>query len=347
MQHPRLNLGLVGFTAEQRTQVERFLALQATFTGKQAPKRGESTGPIPWQITDYREANALLLSTQHASLDDHHIVRFPADLKHSDVVGVRPSELRIPYALVGDASQSIQAVMATDAPRIDLADAVSIKNALGTFEAALHAVRSLFAMAQLLQARGGEIDDRHTFHVVRRGLLEAVVDVAQQRVMMRNVLQPTALEDAYWLSRPLSANTLPPGFTQWSMAELAWIYAQHSISVNLPKRFLTLPIYLHHSPKVRPWMIYPRQMELLELLGQEPCSYPRLAQAFPAHPDLLQRDLCVLLACRAITTTPPKQPDMQTDSFKSPADAQVYLETAMHPNSNLPFQLKTMRAGLY
>jgi hypothetical protein len=347
MQHPRLNLGLVGFTTEQHTLVQRFLTLQASFTSTKTPKRGESPGPIPWQITDYREANALLLSTQHASVDGDQIVRFPAGQEHSDVVGVRPSELRIPYALVGDASPSIQAVMASNAPRIDLADALSMKTALVAFEADLHAVRSLFAMAQLLQARNNEVDDRHTFHVVRRGLLEAVVDLAQQRVMMRNAIQPTTLEAAYWLSRPLSANTLPPGFTQWSMEELAWIYAQHQITVNLPKRFLALPIYLHHTPQVRPWMIYPRQMELLELLGQEACSYPRLAEAFPSRLGQLQRDLYVLLACRAITTTPPKSPDAQPASPNASADSQVYLETAVYPDSKLPFQLKTMRAGLY
>ncbi len=347
MQHPRLNLGLVGFTAEQRTLVERFLTLQASFSGAQAPKRGEPAGPIPWQITDYREANALLLSTQHASIDQHQIVRFPAEPEHSDVVGVRPSELRIPYAVVGDVSQSIRAAVSPHVYRLDLGDALSMKNALITFETALHAVRSLFAMAQLLVLRSNEIDELHTFHLVRRGLLEAVVDVAQQRVMMRNLLQPTALEDAHWLLRPLSANTLLPGFTQWSMEELAWIHAQHSITINLPKRFLTLPIYLHHTPQVRPWMIYPRQMELLELLGQAPCTYPQLAEAFPLSLDLLQRDLYVLLACRAITTTPPKEPATQAASAKSSAGAQNFLETAVHPDSNSPFELKTMRAGLY
>ncbi len=347
MQHPRLNIGLLGFTADQRVLVERFLALQATFSTKQASKRGESSSPIPWQITDYREANALLLSTQHATLDDQHIVRFPADPERPGVVGVRPSELRIPYAVVGGVDPSIWAVMAPDAPQIDLADALSMKNALVKFEAGLHAVRSLFAMAQLLQKRGSEIDDRHTFHVVSRGVLEAVVDVAQQRVMMRNAVQPTTLEDAYWLSRPLSANTLPPGFTQWSMEELAWIYAQHCVTVSLPKRFLTLPIYLHHTPKVRPWMIYPRQMELLEFLGHESYSYPRLAEAFPSRSRVLQRDLSVLLACRAVTTTPPKRPVSQATYPQSSADSEGYLETAVQPDSRLPFQLKTMRAGLY
>jgi hypothetical protein len=347
MQHPRLNLGLVGFTTEQRASVERFLVLQASFASKPAPKKGASSSPISWQITHYREANALLLSTQHARIDDQQILRFPADPKHSDVVGVRPSELRIPYALVGDVSQFTQALMAPDAPRIDLGDAMSMKTALAAFEDALHAVRSLFAMAQLVQMRQNEIDDRHTFHLVRRGLLEAVVDVARQRVMMRNALQPTVLEEAYWLSRPLSANTLPPGFTQWSMDEVAWTYTQYSITVNLPKRFLSLPIYMRQLPKVRPWMIYPRQMELLEFLGRQSCTYSQLAQAFPVQPDLLQRDLSLLLACRAITTTPPKDAAAQASSPAYSADEFDFAKSEVQAQSKLLFELKTMRSGLY
>jgi hypothetical protein len=347
MQHPRLNLGLVGFTAEQRTLVEQFLALQANFASEGASKKSGLRSPIPWQITHHREANALLLSTQHASLDDQQIVRFPADAKYSDVVGVRPSELRIPYALVGNTSQSEQAWMALDAPRIELGNAKSMKIVLEIFESALYAVRSLFAMAQLLHTRHAEIDERHTFHLVRRGLLQAVVDVAGQRVMMRNAIQPMALEDAYWLSRPLSANTLPPGFTQWSMDELAWTFAQHSITVNLPKRFLSLPIYLRQQPKVRPWMIYPRQMDLLEFLGQQPRTYPQLAQAFPVRPDLLQRDLSLLLACRAITTTPPKDIDEPPSLLPASADPLGFLVGEAQAHSKLPFELKTMRSGLY
>ncbi len=347
MQHPRLNLGLVGFTAEQRALVEQFLALQANFASEGVPKKSSFRSPIPWQITHHQEANALLLSTQHASLDAQQIVRFPADSKYSDVVGVRPSELRIPYALVGNMGQSQQAWMALDAPRIDLGNAMSLKIALEKFEGALHGVRSLFAMAQLLQTRQTEIDDRHTFHLVRRGLLEAVVDVAGRRVMMRNSQQPEALEEAYWLSRPLSANTLPPGFTQWSMDELAWTYAQHSISVSLPKRFLSLPIYLRQPPKVRPWMIYPRQMDLLEFLGQQPRTYPQLAQAFPVQSDLLQRDLSLLLACRAITTTPPKDIAEPPSSLPGWADQLGFSEAEAQAHSKLPFELKTMRSGLY
>jgi hypothetical protein len=349
MQHPRLNLGLLGFSAAQRALVESFLALRAAPVYKRAAKKGNATDGSLWQITDYREANALLLNTQRASMDDQQILRFSPDVKqHTDLVGVNLAELSIPYALVGEVSLPIHAAVAQNTPHAVLGDGSSMQNTLAHFEVSLHSLRTLFAMAQLLLERRNELDDRHTFHLVRRGMLDGIVDVPQQRVMLRDGLHPSVLHEADWQSRPASANSIPQGFAQWSMEELAWLYALHHETVDLPERYLKLPIYLRQPPKVRPSMIYPRHVALLELLGQTPCVYQRLVDTFPQRPDLLQRDLYVLFACRAITTSPQRVglPATQMPHSQPPTTRSPFSQTSVQPATQQPFQLETMHAGL-
>jgi hypothetical protein len=349
MQHPRLNIGLLGFSAAQRALVESFLALRAEPVDKRATKKGAAFSSTSWQISDYREANALLLNTQRASMDTQQILRFPAEPQHSDVVGVSPTELSIPYALVGEVSAPIHAGVAENTPRVTLGDSASMQNALAFFEASLRPLRTLFTMAQLLLERRNELDDRHTFHLVRRGVLDAIVDVPLQRVMLRDGPRPFELEEADWLSRPASANSMPPGFASWSMEELAWIYALHNPEVDLPERYLKLPIYLRQPPQVRPSMIYPRHVALLELLGQDPCGYQRLMDTFPQRPDLLQRDLYVLFACRAITTSPQRVglPTVNLTHSQPPTTRPPFSQTSVQPTTQQPFQLETMHAGLH
>jgi hypothetical protein len=348
MQHPRLNLGLLGFDAAQRAQVQSFLALRATPVDKRASKKSDAVGQIPWQMTDYREANALLLCTAQATIDTQQIVRFPADQHNSEVVGVRPAELSTPYALVGESTHPINQAMSPNAPPVMLGDAPSMQRALEYFEASLHALQTLFAIAQHLLERRNELDARHCFHLVRGGQLDAIVDVPQQRVLVRDGLQSKGLEEAAWLSRPASANSAPHGFAIWSMEELAWLYAQHNQMVDLPDRYLKLPIFLRQAPQVRPSMINARQVELLELLAQEPCEYPRLATVFTDR-ALLQRDLYVLFACRAITTSPQRAgvPVVNHHASQPPTTRPALAANSVQPAGDQPFQLETMHAGLH
>jgi hypothetical protein len=348
LQPPRLNLGLLGFNSVQRGQVESFLAVQANLIAKYPPKKGGPPGLVPWQITDYREANALLLSTQDASVDRQRTVRFPPDQLHTDVVGVQPAQLRIPYAVVGDTNPAIYAAMAPGTMRVDLAVVQSLQKALSTFEANLHAVRSLFALAQLLLERRNGLDEKRTHHIVRTGILAAIIDMPEQKVMLRNGLQPADLDEADWLSRPASANSIPPGFTVWTMEELAWMYAQHNAVIELPERYAMLPIYLRQLPTVRPWKIYPRQMELLEMLGHQPRTFAQLAALFPQQVDVLKRDLYVLYACRVITSSPARAglSAVEANLLQESSTQSPFTTTSIQPASEQPFQLATMHAGL-
>lgn len=304
MRHPRLNLGLLGFTAEQRLFLQHYLATREAVASNGQPAKDAdawATQPL-WQLTDFREANALLLNTQHAHVDADSLLRFPADVQRPDVVGVQLSELALPYAVCGTLGTKIQNSMVHQVPVVVLEDERSLAQALLHFEATLRPLRTLYALAYELLERRAELDNKHTFHLMRKSTLEAIVDVPQRRVLVRDGLRPIDLDDVVWQSRPAAANTRPPGFSVWMMEEVMWLQALHCHQFNLPKRYYQMPLYLRRTPRVRASMIYPRHAAMLEMLAQEAISYNGLMALLEPHQAHAERDVYALYACHSITT---------------------------------------------
>ncbi len=345
MHHPRLNLGLLGFTAEQRVQVQSYVA--ENIAHATASWRDDGSEPVAkhplWQLTGFREANALLLNTAYAQVDDEQVVRFNVGGQGTEVLGVRPAELAVPYALCGDVSPQIDALTTHRAPRVVLDDPRSVVQALQHFEATLRPLRTVYSLGQELIGRRAELDNKHTYHLVRKGTLDVIVDVPQRRVLVRDGLRPFDLDEAAWQTRPMSANSLPTGFSVWMLEEVAWIHAMHRPTFNLPSRYRRKPVYLRRMPRVRASLIYPRHADLLEALGKEVCDYDGLVALFPEQAEHLQRDLYGLYVCRAITTNS----DGVTMS-DSPASSQPP-QTAQNAvaTSQSDFHLKTRPAELF
>jgi hypothetical protein len=345
MHHPQLNLGLLGFTPEQRAQVQSYVAQNTAQAAAGAPDDGGEPvfkNPV-WQITGFREANALLLNTGHARADDAQIVRFSSGTHSADALGVRLTELAVPYALCGGVSPPIDVLATRSAPRVALEDERSVVLALQHFEAALRPLRTVYALAQELIQRRSELDNKHTYHLMRRGTLDVIVDVPQRRVLVRDGLRPFDLDEAAWQPRPMSANSLPMGFSVWMLEEVAWIHALHCHAFNLPGRYRRKPLHLRRMPRVRASLIYPRHADLLEALGKEGCDYDSLVALHPEHADQLKRDLYALYVCRAITTNP----DGVTMS-DSPASSQPPQSThGVKPSTQVDFHLQTRPAELF
>lgn len=343
MQQPRFNLGLLGFSKAQRQWVENYLAPQPAPPSQRGHADGAELSEPLWQIADFQEANALLINTQHARLDGQQMVRFGADASEPDagVLGVNPADLSIPYALTGKITPAIASAVADNTPQVTLQDDASLLKALQYCAASLRTLRTLYALALHLLERREELDEGHTYHLSRSGVLDAIVDVPGQRVMVRPGLRPFELADAVWEPRPASANSLPPGFAVWLMEELAWVYALHRTHVALPERYLREPIYLRRTPRVRAAMFYPRHLQLLELLGQQPCDYDRLHQAFPFRTAQLKRDLYALYLCRAITTNLRRARPVADQPLSSRPNSSV------DPGPSVPFVLDTVRTPLH
>jgi hypothetical protein len=345
MHHPQLNLGMLGFTPEQRAKVQSYVVQSTAQAISGAPDDGSEPAlknPL-WQITGFREANALLLNTAHARVDDAQVVRFNPGSQSADALGVRLTELAVPYALCGGVSAQIEMLATRSAPRVALDDERSVVLALQHFEAALRPLRTVYALAQELIERRRELDNQHTYHLMRKGTLDVIVDVPQRRVLVRDGLRPFDLDEAAWQPRPMSANSLPLGFSVWMLEEVAWIHALHCHAFSLPGRYRRKPLHLRRMPRVRASLVYSRHANLLEALGKEVCDYDYLAALFPEHAGQLNRDLYALYVCRAITTNP----DGITMS-DNPASSQPARSTQGEKDSvQLDFHLQTRPAELF
>ena len=307
MQHPRLNVGLIGFSAEQRAQAGLLLATnnaEATQTDTGSHKLA-STASAPtarhpvWEISDFREANALLL---HAPYTEDGALHFDSPLNATSPVAVHLSELALPFAVQWTAwpATNLQNTSTVRTVHIDRPD--SLVKTLQYFEALLRPLRTLFAMADQMIERRSELDSKHVYHLMRNNTLDCIVDISRRHIMVRDGIRPVDVYDAAWLSRPLSANSQPQGFSVWTMEEAAWIYALHFPVAKLPARYLQAPIYFRRLPRVRSSMLYPRHTNLLEMLGCAALTYDQLCECQDIDTANLERDLHGLYLCRAITT---------------------------------------------
>jgi hypothetical protein len=304
MLHPLLNLGLIGFPTDHRQFVSAQLALNAADRpgySKGAGASDELQHPI-WQVTDFREADALLINGERISYSDKDDLRFHMAVDGTDIVGIRPAELTLPYAVSGDMTPEVAAIVSQRAPNTMLYDQGSIIQTLQYFEASLRPLRTLYALAAMVQERRHEIDAKHTYHLERNGSLDAIIDLPNARVMVREGLRPFHLDEANWLSRPMSANSLPAHFLVFTLEELAWLLGMHRPNPTLAERYTTEPVYLRRMPRVRSSLLYPRHTVLLQWLSQQGCKLDLLVDAMGLSADVIVRDLHALYLCRAITT---------------------------------------------
>jgi hypothetical protein len=345
MQHPRLNLGLIGFSTEQRAGLQSILDKNMAQPMPTAGMEGDVNffNRPEWRITDFREANALLLNTEQARWDAANVLHFHSDPQHPNLIGVRPSELAVPYGISGTCTNELSQLLPSNVLHVVLEDEASVQRACQSFEALLRPLRAAYALAYHLIDRRRELDGGHTFHLIRNGVLDAVVDVPLRRIAMRDGLRPMDLDDAAWQRRPSTAHSPPEGFSEWMIEEVEWIFAMHCKQFVLPARYQRMPIYLRRLPRVRAGMLYPRHNRLLQWLGDKPCTYEFLTSVWQDGNEQLMRDLYALYLCRAITTSTRRS----KYAYEGPA-SDVRIDPDSDANSELPASdsLGTAPAGL-
>ncbi len=297
---------MIGFSAHEREHVAQVLAAN---TARVRSTAGDDHSAAPdndhpvWKIADFREANALLMQAPYAPQGTLH---FKTALNGNSPIAVNLSDLAVPYAIQWSPACLLPESERLLVREVSIAQLQSVQHALQDFEAALRPLRTLFAIADLIDERRSELDTKHVFHLVRNNALECILDIANLRIMFRDGIRPIDPYACDWLSRPRSANTLPPGFSVWALEEAAWIYALHSFETTLPKRYKKSRIYFRRLPRVRSGYIYPRHAALMELLAGKPFTFDELVASQSVNVANLERDLAALYQCRAITTDPKK-----------------------------------------
>ncbi len=302
MEHPKLNLGLVGFSAMQR------MALATMVLAHQNKNRYAKTTAdhCAWQLVEVVEADALLINVARSQEGPHNMLRVYIDAAHPGPLGITLSELSLPFAVAYLDALPPHLLPPYKVHAVDVTSYQSVLDALQYFETVLHPLRTLFMFAQQMLAWRSELDVRQIYQLVRPVGLLAVVNFPENLVWIKDGTGPTDLNGSIWKSHHLEDDIELSGFTAWTLQEASWIFAKHSFEVQLPQRYFEHPIYYRRQLRVRASLLYPRQIELLEQLSRRPLRYEELAALPTIDTAQLKHDLYALYMCRGITSDPRK-----------------------------------------
>jgi hypothetical protein len=317
MEYPMLNVGAVGFSAAQRT------ALSAILLAQQSQNRDSKSGAghCAWQLTDYREANALVLNLARSEEGPDKILRFYSDPAHPNPIGVVVSELTVPFAIAHKSAVGPGEKLTPATHFVDLENYGSVVAVLEHLETQLGALRNIFAFAQHITQRRSDLDIRKAYHLVRRTGVVALIDLSQHTVWLRDGVTPVDLDNCIWQTQPPDNNTPGDGFTPWTLEEVFWIFAQYSRQNKLPQRYLEHAIYFRRRLRVRASLVQPRQLVLLEHLSRKPLRYGDFQEIPGIQMHRLMHDLYAFYMCRAITTDPRK---VHTDILSAEHSSHVF-----------------------
>jgi hypothetical protein len=334
MEYPIFNLGAVGFSAAQRMALSAMLLAQ------------QSQNHCAWQLTDYRDASALVLNLARSEEGPDKVVRFLSDAAHPNPIGVVASELTVPFAIVHKSASSLDGKFSEATHLLDVENYDSVVAMLRHLEAQLYPLRNMFAFAQHIIERRGDLDIRKTYHLVRRTGVMALIDLPEHKVWLRDGISPVDLDNCIWKTQSPHDNMPGGGFTAWTLEESFWIFAQYSGQIKLPKHYLEHTIYFRRRLRVRASLVPPCQLELLEQLSRKPLQYEDFRSIPTIQMRRLVHDLYVLYMCRAITTDPRK---VNTDILSAGQSSHAFGPSSMAGAADalspvldtLPFGLRT------
>lgn len=302
MDHPKLNLGLVGFSATQR------MALATMLLAHQNKNRHAKTTAdhCTWQLVEVTQADALLINAARSQEGPHNILRVYFDSAHPEPLGITLSELSPPYVVAYLEALPAHLMPPDKVYSVDLTSYQSVLQALHYLETELQALRALFMFAQQMLAWRSELDVRQMYQLICPAGSLALVDFPENTVWLKDDTSPADLNSAIWKSHHKDDDIELGGYTAWTLQEASWIFAKHSHEVQLPERYIDHPIHYRRQLRVRAALLYPRQIELLEQLSRNPLRYVQLLALPSIDTAQLKHDLYALFMCRAITTDPRK-----------------------------------------
>lgn len=342
MRIPQLYLGLIGFDASAERALQPLLQHHNKQT--QAEKGTELGRQVIWSIADFREADALLIYGATAISGTGDTVWFQPpqfEMANTSPLGVQINNFTQPFAISHPTHLQEMGVNVKNYPAFDLRVPASLPVILRQFEAVLRPLRNLYTLALELTLRRDKLSTQATYHLETKGRVDAIIDMAESRVLLRPGSRTTDLIEATWHRRPRNANYAPEHFLRCTMSELTWLFAMHCKEPELPRRYLTKPIYLHTLPNIRSSLLSPRHTALLNELAASPHTIDELSVSLPQYSHWLTRDIYALFLLRAISTSGPANDPLAVPSIPNETAGDMrYLFNRMGQN------LHTMRDGL-
>jgi len=291
---PLLQFGMIGFDRGQRQQIESIVHA--------LPKQ-----TVIWRAGVIANADAWLVcgsktrALPPSTSADNESLRILAGLPSEHAITLSLHEIDRPLAF------SLPLNSPEMEPRFtfEVASPGSMQTVLTQFERCLWLLRSQFLLGKQLTEREMELKEA-IYHVMHGGKLLAVMDFISWKIGMLPDTDPQQFKNAIWQKRPTEARTIPGNFLKTDVAQLRWIYAQHSARDVLPARYRHALIYLRQSPQVALSSLTDSHLLLIRELSKRPATLMNLAERTGLPCERITRDLASLYFAASLTTTPGK-----------------------------------------
>lgn len=290
---PLLRFGMIGFNAVQRQQIGGNVAALTAQTAMWQP--GEMANADAWLVCG--EKTRVVSTSASTGIES---LRILAGLPSERAITLNLHQIDRPLAFSLPMHDPAMEPLLTFAASLE-----SMQKALNQFEVCLQSRCAQFALGKQLIERESELKAA-TYHVLYGGKLLAVMDFISWKIGIRPDADPQQLEAALWEKRPTEAHAIPGNFVMTNVAQLRWIYAQHTLRDVLPRRYRHSLIYLRQSPQVPLSWLTDSHLLLIHELSIRPASFVNLAERTELSYEEITRGLASLFFAACLTTTPEK-----------------------------------------
>jgi hypothetical protein len=302
---PVLQLGLVGFSHRQQTEIEATL-------------RATESSDVAWRVGPLQEAAAWWINGARTQMLTDGSIRVASGDADGRWVRLSLAEVDRPVAFAEPVICKSLEPAITFTPT-EAGCVTALRNLESRW---LQETVARHWLCARLIARQRSLPHR-VFHVIGDGDLLAVIDPAGDVGIARGA-RVSDLETARWVALPSSANFIPKDFQRISWSELIWSYAVQSCTDHLPARYRSKAIYFRRPPKVAQRLLRDQHLVLMAELRAGPTSFDALLARSGFSDSALSKRLGELYLAGSITVTPGRA----NDAHRPPVPRRAWRETA-------------------
>ena len=277
---PLLRLGLAGFSAQQKTELE--VMLQRSTPGRNV-----------WQLGNFHDADGWWINGARAQRSNSTVRITPAipterslqlNLEEVD----RPIGFSVPLSISVEPGYTF-----------DPASLSSINKVLEKFETWLQPLIAQFSLAGRIIEQESVLGSG-VYHVMLNSRLLAVVNMHGDIGVFPGA-GPGEFDDAIWVRQP-GPTEIPESFVRTSLSELMWQYAVRTTRDVLPKRYRTGLMYFRRAPRLPQRLMTDSHLLLIRELATAPGTFAELQQRTGMGAGPLARILAALYLVGTVTS---------------------------------------------
>jgi hypothetical protein len=279
---PVLRLGLAGFSAQQKAELDAMLQQAAP-------------GRHVWQLARFNDADAWWLNGARTTVVGAGMLRITPAIPSERSLQLNMQEVDRPVGF----SVPLPAPPFEAGYSFDPKSLASINTVLEKFEGWLQPVAAQFSLAARIIEQESVLGSG-VYHVMLSGRLLATVDMKGDIGVFPGA-GPADFDDAMWV-RQSAASEIPESFVRSDLSQLMWQYAVRTTRDVLPTRYRCGPLYFRRAPRLPQRMLTDSHLLLIRELASAPGTFVDLQQRTGLGADPLAKVLAALYLVGSITS---------------------------------------------